>query len=51
MPLVGSELLVEARRDGVGVGAFNMIAVEQGEAIVTGAGRTGRPVILPLSRV
>ncbi|WP_029137594.1 class II fructose-bisphosphate aldolase [Nakamurella lactea] len=49
MPLVGSELLVEARRAGVGVGAFNVIGIEHAEALVAGAQTAGRPVILQIS--
>lgn len=49
MPLVGSELLTDARRDGVGIGAFNVIGIEHAEALVAGAEAAGRPVILQIS--
>ncbi len=50
MPLVPSrEILSAAQRDGRGVGAFNVIALEHAEAIVDGAERAGRPVVLQLS--
>jgi fructose-bisphosphate aldolase, class II len=42
-------LVAKARADGVGVPAFNAITVEHGEAVVAGAERAGRPVILALS--
>jgi fructose-bisphosphate aldolase, class II len=42
-------LVAKARADGVGVPAFNGITVEHGEAVVAGAERAGRPVILALS--
>lgn len=38
-----------ARRAGIGVGAFNVIQIEHAEAIVTGAERAGRPVLLQIS--
>lgn len=51
MPLTGTnELLAAARRQGVGVGAMNVIQLEHAEAIVTGAERAGRPVILQISQ-
>ena len=43
------ELVAAAYADGVGVGAFNGITLEHGEAIVAGAERAGRPAILALS--
>lgn len=49
MPLVGSDLLIEARRAGIGVGAFNVIGVEHAEALVAGAEAADRPVILQIS--
>lgn len=49
MPLVRSDLLVDARREGVGVGAFNVIQIEHAEALVTGAERAGLPVVLQIS--
>ena len=42
-------LLDAARRSGSGVGAMNVIQLEHAEAIVTGAERAGRPVVLQLS--
>ncbi|MCX5192859.1 class II fructose-bisphosphate aldolase [Streptomyces sp. NBC_00249] len=50
MPLASTdEILAAARADGRGVGAFNVIQIEHAEAIVAGAGRAGRPVILQIS--
>ena len=43
-------LLAAARRDGVGLGSFNVIALEHAEAIVEGAERAGAPVVLQLSQ-
>jgi len=43
-------LLAVARRDGVGLGSFNVIALEHAEAIVEGAERAGAPVVLQLSQ-
>ncbi len=43
------ELAAAARAAGVGIGAFNVIQLEHAEAIVTGAERAGRPVILQVS--
>ena len=43
-------LLAVARRDGVGLGSFNVIALEHAEAIVEGAERAGAPVALQLSQ-
>jgi fructose-bisphosphate aldolase class II len=42
-------LVARAYAAGVGVVAFNGITVEHGEAVVAGAERAGRPVILALS--
>jgi fructose-bisphosphate aldolase, class II len=42
-------LVAAAYADGVGVAAFNGITLEHGEAIVAGAERADRPVILALS--
>ncbi|MGH8794400.1 MAG: class II fructose-bisphosphate aldolase [Stackebrandtia sp.] len=47
MPLVGTGELIENASGGVG--AFNVITVEHAEAIVDGATRAGRPVILQIS--
>ena len=44
-----AELLDAAVRSGVGLGAFNVITLEYAEAIVAGAERSGRPVVLQLS--
>lgn len=49
MPLVGSELVVDAHRAGIGVGAFNVIGIEHAEALVAGAQAAGRAVILQIS--
>ncbi|MGA5302588.1 class II fructose-bisphosphate aldolase [Nucisporomicrobium flavum] len=43
------EIVDAARAAGVAVGAFNVITVEHAEAIVAGAERAGRPVILQIS--
>lgn len=45
-----SEIADAARHDRVGLGAFNVIALEHAEAIVDGAQRAGRPVVLQLSQ-
>ncbi len=42
-------LLDDARRNRLGVGAFNVVLLEHAEAIVTGAGSAGLPVVLQLS--
>ena len=47
MPLVGTGELLEAATGGVG--AFNVITIEHAEAIVDGAARVNRPVILQIS--
>ncbi len=44
-----SDIIGPARRDGRGVGAFNLITIEHAEAIVTGAEAAGAPVVLQLS--
>jgi fructose-bisphosphate aldolase class II len=50
MPLVTTQEIVEdARGQGVGVGAFNVITLEHATAIVDGAERAGAAVILQLS--
>lgn len=43
-------LAKECRNDGVGLGAFNVILLEQGEALVDAAERVGLPVVLQLSQ-
>ncbi|MFF5504826.1 ketose-bisphosphate aldolase [Streptomyces roseolus] len=50
MPLTPThEIVRRARADGVGVGAFNVLQLEHAEAIVAGAERAGRPVVLQIS--
>jgi fructose-bisphosphate aldolase class II len=50
MPLVTTQEIVEdARGQGVGVGAFNVITLEHATAIVDGAERAGSAVVLQLS--
>lgn len=50
MPLTPTDDIVRsATRDGVGVGAFNVVQLEHAEAIVRGAEAAGRPVILQIS--
>jgi fructose-bisphosphate aldolase class II len=50
MPLVTTQEIVEdARGQGVGVGAFNVITLEHATAIVDGAERAGAAVVLQLS--
>ncbi len=50
MTLVDSpSLLTRARSTRRGLGAMNVIQIEHAEAIVTGAERAGRPVVLQLS--
>lgn len=44
-----TQLLAAARAEGCGIGAMNVIQLEHAEAIVTGAERAGRPVILQIS--
>jgi len=41
--------VTRARSAGTGLGAFNVVLLEHAEAIVTGAERAGRPVILQIS--
>ncbi|GAA0737440.1 class II fructose-bisphosphate aldolase [Dactylosporangium roseum] len=43
------EIVADAQRRGVGVGAFNVITIEHAEAIVTGAEAAGCPVVLQIS--
>jgi fructose-bisphosphate aldolase, class II len=50
MPLVTTATLVsDARSRGGGVAAFNVVTLDHAEGIVTGAQRSGRPVILQVS--
>ncbi|MEV0649251.1 class II fructose-bisphosphate aldolase [Phytomonospora sp. NPDC050363] len=50
MPLAPTaQLVAEARAEGRGLGAFNVIAIEHAEAIVAGAEAAGSPVILQIS--
>lgn len=50
MPLVSTgELVEQARRDGTGVAAFNVITLEHAEAVAAGAEAAGLPAILQLS--
>jgi fructose-bisphosphate aldolase class II len=50
MPLIPTAgLVAAARAAGTAVGAFNVVQLEHAEAIVEGARRAGRPVILQLS--
>lgn len=50
MPLTGTGRLVErARAAGTGIAAFNIITLEHAEAVVAGAERAGRAVILQIS--
>ena len=51
MPLAdAAEIILPASRAGRGVGAFNVILVEQAEALVQAADREGLPVILQISQ-
>lgn len=49
MPVIPTGELIEAA-EGTGIGAFNVITVEHAEAIVEGATRAQRPVILQISQ-
>lgn len=49
-PMQMRTLLESARHDRVGIAAFNVVTLEHAEAIVSGAERAGRPVILQLSQ-
>ena len=44
-----TDLLTAARAEGRGIGAMNVIQLEHAEAIVAGAERAGRPVVLQIS--
>ena len=51
MPLGSTaDILVSASRDRRGVGAFNVVQLEHGQAIVSGAAQAGAPVILQVSQ-
>ncbi len=50
MPLATSNEIVDAAvREGAGIGAFNVIQLEHVQAVVAGAERAGRPVVLQIS--
>ena len=50
MPLTPTgEIVSAARAAGHGVGAFNVIQLEQAEAIASGAEASGRPVLMQIS--
>jgi ketose-bisphosphate aldolase len=44
------DLVAQARSARTGLGAFNVVLLEHAEAIVTGAERAGRPVVLQISQ-
>ncbi|MFD3443628.1 class II fructose-bisphosphate aldolase [Microbacteriaceae bacterium 4G12] len=44
------DLVAEARSTRTGLGAFNVVLLEHAEAIVAGAERAGRPVVLQISQ-
>lgn len=44
------DVVRQARDDGRGIGAFNVVLLEHAEAIVAGAERAGRPVVLQISQ-
>ena len=51
MPLARTtDILAAAAHDRRGVGAFNVVQLEHGQAIVSGAARAGAPVILQISQ-
>jgi fructose-bisphosphate aldolase class II len=51
MPLARTtDLLEAAARDRRGIGAFNVVQLEHGQAIVAGAARAGAPVVLQISQ-
>ena len=51
MPLASTaDIVTSAARDRRGVGAFNVVQLEHGQAIVAGAARAGAPVILQVSQ-
>jgi fructose-bisphosphate aldolase class II len=50
MPLVRTgDVVAAGRRAGTGVGAFNVVQLEQVEAVLTGAAACGLPVVLQVS--
>jgi fructose-bisphosphate aldolase, class II len=50
MPLASTaDIVTSASRDHRGAGAFNVVQLEHGQAIVSGAARAGAPVILQVS--
>lgn len=51
MPLVSTQQLVgAARREGVGIGAFNVVTLEHVEAVAAGAESAGRSAIIQISQ-
>jgi fructose-bisphosphate aldolase class II len=51
MPLASTaDIVTSAARDRRGVGAFNVVQLEHGQAIVSGAAQAGAPVILQVSQ-
>ncbi|HKD96864.1 MAG TPA: class II fructose-bisphosphate aldolase [Micromonosporaceae bacterium] len=44
-----AELVTAAARAGVGIAAFNIVTLEHAEAVIAGAERVGRPVIVQVS--
>jgi fructose-bisphosphate aldolase class II len=51
MPLARTtDILTAAARNRRGVGAFNVVQLEHGQAIVSGAARAGAPVVLQISQ-
>lgn len=51
MPVAaGAELVTRAREEGRGVAAFNVVTLEQAEAVAAAAGAAGLPVILQVSQ-
>ncbi|MDF2743750.1 MAG: tagatose-bisphosphate aldolase, partial [Actinomycetia bacterium] len=51
MPLASTaDIVTSAARDRRGVGAFNVVQLEHGQAIVSGAALAGAPVILQVSQ-
>jgi fructose-bisphosphate aldolase class II len=51
MPLASTaDIVTSAARDRRGIGAFNVVQLEHGQAIVSGAAQAGAPVILQVSQ-
>jgi fructose-bisphosphate aldolase class II len=48
--LTRTDLVGKAKRSGAGIGAFNVVLLEHAEAIIDGAERANRPVILQISQ-